>query len=118
MMGVMGIAEDVRPSEAQYEAAKEKLLSWKGLPTEEILEDEERAAYDVIGRYEGWHERRLRRDVDPGGKGRGSWYHETVIECAVCGRTETIRERRWTEKPDDPADRCDLITSACTDHFL
>lgn len=35
------------------------------------------------------------------------WYFVSVIECPVCGYTETFKERKYTLKPEDPAKRCE-----------
>ena len=51
-------------------------------------------------------------------KGKGCWYFTTIYECAICARSETFRERRWSEKPDDPRERSEWIQTACSEHFL
>lgn len=33
------------------------------------------------------------------------WYEVTIHTCPVCGGGETFRERRFTPKPSDPAER-------------
>ena len=32
---------------------------------------------------------------------RKHWYFQYTEECPVCGRSSTVRERRYTEKPED-----------------
>lgn len=38
-------------------------------------------------------------------KGKGCWYMIYISECPICGRGDTIRERQYTPKPKDIADR-------------
>lgn len=33
------------------------------------------------------------------------WYFISVIECPVCGDIETFKERKYTPKPEDSAER-------------
>lgn len=37
------------------------------------------------------------------------WYLFTVFECPVCGSWETIKERQYTPKPEDPAKRHEFV---------
>lgn len=39
------------------------------------------------------------------------WYHTTIYECPVCGKSETIRERRFTPKPKVHTNRYKYVTS-------
>jgi hypothetical protein len=54
--------------------------------------------------------------ADP--KGRGCWYEVTAFVCVLCGHTDEYRERRWTPKPENPAERFHYIETACSGHFL
>lgn len=48
---------------------------------------------------------------------RPHWYFTYQWYCVLCGRSETTRERRFTPKPGDPAERFDYTEGACGDHF-
>ena len=48
---------------------------------------------------------------------RKHWYFVSTWFCVLCGRTEEIRERRYTRRPKDPAKRHDYIEDACGHHF-
>lgn len=39
--------------------------------------------------------------------GKGCWYKRYITECPICGRGYDVRERQYTPKPEDPADRVD-----------
>ena len=41
------------------------------------------------------------------------WYRVTVWVCPLCGREDRYRERVYTEKPEDYADRFQLIEGWC-----
>lgn len=36
---------------------------------------------------------------------KGYWYEFFWIECPVCGRSSSYKERRYTKKPKDPEKR-------------
>ena len=36
---------------------------------------------------------------------REYWYFTTYYECPVCGSQHTVRERRYTPRPEDDEDR-------------
>ena len=38
------------------------------------------------------------------------WYFFTVSECPVCGRGETVKERRYTKKPTSSGKRYSFET--------
>ena len=57
-------------------------------------------------------------ETKPTESGKGCWYHVTYRDCVLCGWSETIRERRWDKKPEDPAERYEYIETACSTHFL
>lgn len=46
------------------------------------------------------------------------WYFIHVTACALCGKTKVDRERRYDERPGDPAKRREYIETACQGHFL
>ncbi len=48
----------------------------------------------------------------------GYWYRFSITECVLCGATETLKERQYTPKPNDPAERYDYSQYACWSHFL
>jgi len=41
--------------------------------------------------------------------GRGCWYFVTSFYCPICACSDDYRERRYTQKPDDPARRIEII---------
>lgn len=51
-------------------------------------------------------------------KGKGCWYHTTIVECVLCGRDDIYRERRYTIKPSNPSLRLDYSQTACGCHFI
>jgi hypothetical protein len=40
---------------------------------------------------------------------RRHWYYVTYTECAVCGRGDIVRERRYGRKPRDARKRYEFI---------
>jgi hypothetical protein len=46
------------------------------------------------------------------------WYLIHTEECVLCGRGSTWRERMFTPKPEDPADRYSFTQYACDTHFI
>lgn len=40
---------------------------------------------------------------------RGSWYHQTVIECPRCGRAHSYRTRQLPPRPANPERRRTVI---------
>jgi hypothetical protein len=46
------------------------------------------------------------------------WYFIYRWDCVLCSKSEETRERRYTPRPEDPADRCDYEEGACESHFL
>ncbi len=42
------------------------------------------------------------------------WYFQYLGECPVCGRDQSIRERRYTPKPKDPSDRIEYLSATVT----
>jgi hypothetical protein len=48
---------------------------------------------------------------------RRYWYHITYTECVLCGRGDTIRERRYDPKPDEYNQRVGFEQYACEGHF-
>lgn len=49
---------------------------------------------------------------------RRHWYFITYFECVICGKTEELRERRYTRRPQDGAKRHEIVQVACAGHFL
>lgn len=49
--------------------------------------------------------------------GKGSWYFISRWFCVLCGHSVETRERRYDERPENPADRCDYTEGACGEHF-
>jgi hypothetical protein len=49
---------------------------------------------------------------------RSYWYHTTRVECVLCGRGPTYRERRYTPRPTDPNERWDYRDDVCGSHFI
>lgn len=41
--------------------------------------------------------------------GKGCWYFTSYVDCPVCGRGETTRERRYSPKPADPNERFEWL---------
>lgn len=41
------------------------------------------------------------------------WYHTTIYECVLCGKQTKYRERRYTTKPEDYAERYEYNQEAC-----
>ncbi|HZL17757.1 MAG TPA: hypothetical protein VFG23_08430 [Polyangia bacterium] len=41
--------------------------------------------------------------------GKGCWYFTTTVACPVCAGGFVERERRYTPKPDDPAERYEYL---------
>jgi hypothetical protein len=60
----------------------------------------------------------LRKTSKAKAKGKGCWYYVTAYACVLCGHSEEYRERRWTQKPKDPAKRGEYHETACSSHFL
>jgi hypothetical protein len=46
------------------------------------------------------------------------WYHTTIYMCVLCGCEDKYRERRYDPKPENPADRINIIQNACNTHFI
>jgi hypothetical protein len=49
---------------------------------------------------------------------RKCWYFITVRTCVLCWKEETIRERRYDEKPENPDDRHEYQEYTCESHFF
>ena len=49
---------------------------------------------------------------------KGYWYKRYITECVLCGGGEGRRERQYTPKPKNPADRVDYQQYACGSHFV
>jgi hypothetical protein len=49
---------------------------------------------------------------------RKYWYKFHIEECVLCGSHEETRERQYTPKPENPADRYDFRQYACDHHFM
>lgn len=45
------------------------------------------------------------------------WYHITDYTCIVCREKRVEKERRYTEKPEDPEDRKVEKSFVCREHF-
>jgi hypothetical protein len=58
------------------------------------------------------------KDEERHPKGKGCWYKIHIRECVLCMKTDEWRERMWTPKPNNPADRYDYKQFACWSHFL
>jgi len=49
--------------------------------------------------------------------GKGAWYFISRWYCVLCGHSQETRERRYDEKPSDPAERQEYTEGACGVHF-
>jgi hypothetical protein len=49
---------------------------------------------------------------------RPHWYYTVVVECPVCGRCKTYRERQYTPKPADPKERQHWSQVGCSSCFM
>jgi len=49
---------------------------------------------------------------------KGYWYKFYYEECVLCGSHREWKERMYTPKPKDPAERYDFSQYACEGHFL
>jgi hypothetical protein len=49
---------------------------------------------------------------------RGYWYKYFTNECVLCWGGETWKERQYTPKPKDPAERYSFEQFAHDSHFL
>jgi len=45
------------------------------------------------------------------------WYFVSQEVCVLCGCEHIDKERRYDEKPEDPAKRYDYKEFACGEHF-
>ena len=52
-------------------------------------------------------------------KGKGKyWYFITVEECVMGDSEHVYRERRYTPKPENHAERYDYIQFMCSSHYF
>ncbi len=46
------------------------------------------------------------------------WYFKTIEYCVLCGKEIVYKERQYSPKPKDPADRIKIKEFACQIHFM
>ena len=51
-------------------------------------------------------------------KGAPYWYKYYTEECVLCGAGSTEKERQYSPKPKDPADRHEYKQTVCGCHFV